>query len=53
MQLSAVLFVIALVVFALDFLAGFAGETYARYRINALAFFCLTLALFLVHGGSK
>lgn len=50
MQVSAIFYIITLVLFAVDFLAGFAGETYARYRINALAFFCLTLALFLTHG---
>ncbi|MCA1666775.1 MAG: hypothetical protein LC793_05115 [Thermomicrobia bacterium] len=50
MHASSILFIVAAVIFALDFLAGFAGETYARYRINAAAFFCLTLALFLTHG---
>ncbi len=46
-----VLFLIACIIFAIDFFLGFAGVEYARYRIHSLAWAMIALALLLWHGG--
>ncbi len=46
-----VLFLIAAIIFAIDFLLGFARSDYGRYRMQSLAWCLIAIALLLWHGG--
>jgi hypothetical protein len=46
-----VLLLIAAIIFGLDFLLGFTGVEYGRWRVQSLAWFLVVLALLLWHGG--
>lgn len=42
-------YLIAVIILGLDFLLGFVGESYVRYRGWVLAFFFIALGLLLAH----
>lgn len=44
---AGIAFLVAAIILGLDFLAGFAGESYTRYRGYILALFFIALGLLL------
>jgi hypothetical protein len=44
---ASLCFLVAVILFGLDFLLGFVGESYVRYRGWVLAFFFIALGLML------
>ncbi len=51
LTLVLVLFLIAAIIFAIDFLLGFSGGNYARWRSQSLAWALMAVAFLLWHGG--
>jgi hypothetical protein len=51
LTLVLVLLLIAAIIFGLDFLLGFTGVEYGRWRVQSLAWFLVALSLLLWHGG--
>jgi hypothetical protein len=46
-----VLFLIAAIIFGIDFVLGFAGKAYGHWRVQSLAWCLIAIALLLWHGG--
>lgn len=51
LTLILLLFLIAAIIFAIDFLLGFAPGDYARWRAQSLAWALMAVAFLLWHGG--
>jgi hypothetical protein len=51
LTLVLVLFLIAAIVFGIDFMLGFMATAYGRWRIQSLAWCLIAIALLLWHGG--
>lgn len=51
LTLVLILFLIAAIIFAIDFLLGFAPGEYARWRAQSLAWALMAVAFLLWHGG--
>jgi hypothetical protein len=52
LTLVLLLFLIAAIIFGIDFFLGFTGVEYGRWRMHSLAWCLMAVAFLLWHGGN-